>query len=134
MADLAITISNSIDTFGPAPSTLWGTNAPTTMTWGASKWGEGTADLVSRFEKVFGQTVLLDSAVAISATFYMTLANSVACDSETTGEGLSTGNGWDYVFVKPTTEAELRSITTYSSAAAAITTFTSGTIPVTVWS
>lgn len=134
MANLLITISNQINTFGPAPSTLWGANAPTTMTWGSSKWGEGSADLVASYQKIFGQSITLDSAVALSATFYMTLANALTTDSETTGEGLRTSNGWDYVFVKPTTDAELRNLTTFSSGTAAITTFTSGSVPVTVWS
>lgn len=38
MTDFSKTITNSIRTFGIGPATQWGTG----MTWGSTKWGEGS--------------------------------------------------------------------------------------------
>jgi hypothetical protein len=106
MADYTITISNTVRTFGPKPD-VWGV-----MLWG-DKWGEGTADLPVDVIKVISNDITPDLSLFKSITkFYQ---NTMTVDSETTSETLTDGNGYYYVFSKPTTEAESRDAVSYTS-------------------
>jgi hypothetical protein len=133
MADHTIAVTNAVNCFGPAPSTKWGTNTPYTMTWGSSKWGEGTEDLIVSIEKI-----LTAETLTLTDAFYKNpnklIENSVTWSSETTLEALQSGNGYYYVFVGPTTDAESRTLSTYSSQAAGSTTYTSASVASTTWS
>ena len=132
MADHTISVTNSVNIFGPAPSTKWGANSPYTMTWGTSKWGEGTEDLITRVEKnLTSETLTLANALYFHAN--KVLENSITPTSETTSEGLQSGI-YSYVFVGPTTEAESRSESTYTSQSAGTTTYTSAAATSTTWS
>lgn len=123
MANHTISIANSINSFGPAPSTKWGTGSLYNMTWGSSKWGEGTIDLAVDIEKVLDNSIAMSGAV-LSFNAIKIFDNSIAMISESTSEGLQTANGYYYLFVKPTTDAENRNESTYAS----------GSVPSTTWS
>jgi hypothetical protein len=115
MADHTISISNSINSFGPAPSTKWGTGTLYNMTWGSSKWGEGTIDLPVAVEKVLSSESIALSGAVFAFEVGPIILNSLAFTSETTSEGLQTANGWFYLFTGPTTEAESRNQSIYTS-------------------
>lgn len=123
MANHTISISNSINSFGPAPSTKWGTGSVYNMTWGSSKWGEGTIDLQVDVVKILTNSVILSGAVNIF-DIVPVISNSLVFTSETTNEGLRTANGYYYLFTGPTTEAENRNQSTYISGTGASTSWT----------
>jgi hypothetical protein len=133
VADFVISVSNSVNTFGPAPSTKWGTNTPYTMTWGTSKWGEGTEDLIVQIVKnLTAETLTLTDALYKNPN--KLLENSADFTSETTAEALLSGNGYYYVFVAPTTDGEDRNLSTYTSGSAGSVTYTSVSVASTTWS
>lgn len=102
------------------------------MTWGTSLWGEGTQDLIVAIEK------LLSNSITPSDDYFLhpdkLISNSIVHTSETTNEGLQSGNGYSYVFVGPTTEAEDRNLSTYTEGSAASTSYTAGASTSTTWS
>lgn len=134
MADLAITISNRIDCFGPAPSTKWGVGANYTMTWGVSQWGEGTEDLAATVHKALSESVGLSDALTLTADFHVTLSNSLASTQEMSSEQLLDPAGWYYVFASNTSQAEDRDIPNYSSGSVASVSYTSAAATSTSWS
>lgn len=135
MTDFIKTVTNSIRTFGPAPSTKWGAGSAYTMSWGSSKWGEGTEDLVTEIAKSLSESVTVSEAISdLSVGFSRTFENGLSFDSETTMEGLSDNAGYSYVFVKPTTDAESRNLSSFSCLPVGSLTYTSMPAGSTVWS
>lgn len=131
MADYSISISNSLNVFGPAPSDLWNERA-----WNSFLWGEGSNDLqviVTKYIENLTE-LSLDSSVSAYAYFNMTLDNSLAPDADMYSESVSDGSGWSYVFPSNVTDGESRFTPTYTEAAAASTTWTSATVATTTWS
>lgn len=132
MADFTITITNSINSFGPAPSTKWGLSDA--MEWGVSKWGEGTLDLVSSFIKVLQNSIGSDSSLIIATGYNRTMSNTLSLTEDLSFEGLSDSNGYSRLFSGSATNAESRIISTYSTAAAGTSTYSSLSAGSTVWS
>jgi len=132
VADFSQTISNVVNCFGGSPSTKWGNNAPYTMTWGTSKWGEGTEDLQVAVVKLISNSQSLSDDY--SRRVEKLVSNDLTPTSETTSETLQDGSGWRYVFTSDTTEAENRDEASYSSGTAASTSWTSATAASTSWS
>jgi hypothetical protein len=132
LADLSITISNSVNTFGPAPSSKWGS-----MLWsnsGAGKWGEGSEDVATQAEKSFSESLTLSDSLTLSVTFYLSLAESITVTSETTDEVLQDGSGYSYVFVSNTADADDQDVPTYSEGSDPGSSWTSGSVASTTWS
>lgn len=134
MAAYTQTITNSINCFGSSPPTVWGNSTVRVMTWGSSKWGEGTHSSILSVEKLVEDSIDSDDLVSLTTEFERLRTNEITCLSETTSEGLGSGNGYLYVFVKPTTEAEDRNQSSYSSLTAGSQTYTSMPAASTVWS
>lgn len=134
MADFSITISNAINAFGPAPATKWGVNTPYTMTWGTSKWGEGTEDLITVMDKVISNAPTFTDALTLAVDFYIAITNSFSGTFEAGDEGLSDGSGYSYVFTGGTTDLDTIVTTTYTEGAGNAPTYTSGTVTSTTWS
>jgi hypothetical protein len=133
MADFVVSISNSINCFGPAPSTKWGTGT-NTMTWGSSKWGEGSADLISESEKILSvQSIVIMGGVA-SLSPNKLISDTFELLSETTSQDLRTANGYYYFFVKPTLDPEQRNQSTYTVASVSATTYTTAPVTSITWS
>lgn len=133
MANFTKTVSMSVNCFGGGPSTKWSTNAAGTyiMTWGTSKWGEGTEDIKQEVELVVSNSISEDVALNFDVT--KQVQGTISVDSETSSEGLKSG-GWNYVFVSDTTEAENRDPSTYTSGSAGAQAWTSATAGSTNWS
>lgn len=132
MADFSKTISNSINCLGPAPSTKWGTGTPYTMTWGTSKWGEGTEDLQIAFIKVISESVIPSDSVAKSAS--KQLSDSLTLSGDMGSESLQDGSGYYYVFSTPTTDGESRLIPTYAEGSVSSQSYTCLSVASINWS
>lgn len=134
MADFTKTITNAIQCLGDSPSSKWGTGTPYTFTWGVSKWGESTQDLISYFDKLVDNSIGSDSSVSLFVDFNMSVSNALACISETYSEYLRTGNGYYYYFVAPATDAENRNLTSFTLSNGPTTAYTSLSVSATSWS
>lgn len=129
MANLTITITNSIRCFGPAPSDKW--NA---YNWNAFKYGEGTVDLAVNVGKFLSNSITTDNALTIVTNINKVITNTIAMTSENASEGLKDSDGFSYVFVSNTTNGESRSFSTWASGTANAPTWASGTAGSTTWS
>ncbi len=153
MADHSITISNSLYTWGVAPSNKWGE-----FNWNAFLWGEGANDLqvlTLHYIDVGSATPL--SAMSISAYFFPTaIANSVTLDTSVTvtvayvmsisiantleptadmySETLSDGSGWDYIFPNNTSNIDNKVTPTYTAASDPGTSWSSASGVTSTWS
>ena len=128
MADFTTTITNSFNLFGGSPSSLWNS-----WNWGEFNWGEGTAD------SILGVTKLISNSQSIDDTYHLksvkVVANSLLPTTAVPEQYLLDGNGYYYLFVRPTIDAENRStaawtdisigdVATWACQAAASTTWT----------
>jgi hypothetical protein len=128
MADHTITVSNSINLFGPSP-TYWGSG---NMVWTTDKWGEGSRDLTVSVEKLIENSLSSDSDVHKNVTHTLDFG-SLSFSDDATGD-LDDSSGYDYVYTRPTTNPDLRVSTSYQSATANNNSWTSGSVSSTSWS
>jgi len=151
MADHNITISNSLNTFGPAPSDVW--NA---WNWNAFKWGEGTADLQVFVNLIVNTSDLAPtSAMSLHWGFYIsiadasltptssidaylytsiTISNALSPTADMYSESLTDGSGYSYVFASNVTNAEDGTTPTYTSVSDGTGTWTAVSAATTTWS
>lgn len=147
MANFTITISNQIYPLGPDVTTpsLWGT-----FQWGG-KWLFSATDSIMAVEKVVTNAVTPDSTLSfetektvenslapddanqVTKEIQKDLAETLSVSFDTSDEGLKNGD-WNYVFVKPSANAENRNLATFTTSPNASTTWTSGTGAGTSWS
>lgn len=130
MADFTITVSNSIRTFGIAPTSKW--NA---WNWNAFVWGEGgTVDLRTDVVKLISNAVTPTSSDVTQFSIFMTIINSLSALSGPSLERLMDSAGFSYLFVSDTTNAENRSEATWTEDTQSTSTWTSGTAGSDNWS
>lgn len=129
MADFTITVSNSLNLFGPAPSNKWNAHL-----WGAFRWGEGTTDLQVDVVKLLGNALTIADSLTLQSAVFLTVSNSLSLSSNPSNEGLSDGAGYSYVFTGNVTNAENRVETSYSQGSAGAQSYAAGTPPSTNWS
>lgn len=129
MADFTITISNSVNTFGPAPSNKW-----EAFEWNAFAWGEGTADLATDTHKVFGETIALADSITAEAAFVISISNALAPTADMGAEYLADAAGYNYVFPDRVTDAEDRALPTWAASSAPASGWTAAVATSTVWS
>lgn len=132
MADLSITVQNTINSFGPAPSSKWGTGTPYNFTWGTSLWGEGSQDLITQLIKVIGNSISSTDTYVLAPRHVFSMG-SISSTMEMTVEYL-TSNGWNYVFTGNVTDADERNLSTWSDVNSTDATWTATTDPSTSWS
>lgn len=150
MADYTKTITNSINLFGVGPSSKWGQSIPIyTMTWGTTKWGEGTYPQIFSIVKVASSAIipdttytksvvkLIEDSIAPTDVFSKgstkLIENSFSVLSDNSSEELSNGV-WKTVFVSDTTNAENRDFASWTSATRASSSFTCAASGTTPWS
>lgn len=147
MADFTITVSNSLYPLGPDVCTpsLWGT-----FQWGG-KWLFSATDLITDIEKLvtnslapssaelfdvqkaWAESILPDGLVNAEISLDKNVSNDLSMTFETSDETLSSGD-WNYVFRKPSTNAENRSTAVFTQNSRPSTTWTSGVVTSTSWS
>lgn len=129
MASFTVTISNPIRCLGPGPTTKWGTP----MTWGVSKWGEGTLDSPFLVRKLISNTQALIDTIRLSAHFNAFITNSIPSTFEGIDERLYDGSGYGYVFTGPASDGDERNQSVYTSGSAQGSSWTCGVVVPTVW-
>lgn len=129
MADFSITIANSVNTFGPAPSDKWAA-----YEWNAFTWGEGTADLATDTHKVLGESVALSDTITAEAAFVISISNALAPTGDMGAEYLTDAAGYAYVFPDRVTDAEDRAIPTWTASSGPASGWSSATAGSTNWS
>lgn len=132
MADFSKTITNSLNCFGPAPSSLWGV-----MVWsntGLGRWGEGSEDHATRTQKLIEDAATFADSVAVTAQFNVSLNNELAMDGDAEDLFLRSGTGYLYVFPGPTTDADARPTLTYTQTSGGSASFTCAPVVSTSWS
>lgn len=127
MANFNITISNSLNFFGPAPSNKWNQ-----YNWNSFLWGEGTTDLAVSAVKVITNDLAPTDAVAKSA--HRVFAEELFATADMGSETLRDGEGYYYNFPDRTTEAEDRDFPDWSQQSASSTSWASQAAASTSWS
>ena len=134
MADHVQTVTNSLNLFGGGPSTKWGANAAATytMTWGTSKWGEGTEDIRQDVEHgpITGTITLSEPTLAFSVT--KLLSETMTLSSDSSDQGLQSGS-WNYIFPSNQTDADNQLVPSWAAGTAGSSSWTSGTVGTTTW-
>ena len=126
MADLSKTITNSLNLFGPAPSSKW--NA---YNWNAFLWGEGTTDLAVSALKVLANSLTpADSLIKYQA---VVVSNSLAPSSDMTGESVTNG-GYYRLFPGSVSDGEDRVDSSWSGGSSGSPSWSQGTASSTSWS
>lgn len=145
MAALSITIANHIGLFAMEPTSKWGT-----LNWGNENWGTVvagfpilvdkliansealTTNLQFEFIKLITNSEPVTSTILIEYEKFYTDTFDLAGDLSS--ESLKDGSGYNYVFVKPTTEAENRDMSEYTQIADPGSSWTSLSAGSTIWS
>lgn len=126
------TITNSVNLFGLNPSNKWGQAVlPYTMTWGTTKWGEGTYPQIFSIIKYASNSVSPSTVIVKSAK--KVIENSFSVLSDPSSEQLSVGV-WNVVFASDTTDAENRDFPTWAQSASVSVSFTCAAAGSTTWS
>ena len=126
MADFTITISNSVNLFGPADASLWGT-----MVWGTNFWG---TDSDQEFEVIKALSNGFSATVAFSFGFDKTVStNTVSAAVDLATLTLQDSNGFCYVFPSDSKNAANNPDTSYSQVAGSDSTWTTFPISGTTW-
>jgi len=145
MADFTITVSNQLYPLGP--------DSGTPSLWNVFQWGENwqftSLGLICETEKVLANSITpssaesfevgkqIDNTVTPSDDYAFdvdkSVTNSLAPSFETSNEELANGS-WNYVFRRPSTNAEDRTTATFTTQSNASTAWTSGTATSTSWS
>lgn len=142
-----ITVTNTLRAFGNGPSSLW--NA---YNWNAFKWGEGTA----KIPMVFRHLVTVDPIVMASArgfnfthlvtvdplvlgsgrgfNFSKQVSNTLGVQTDITDQELTDPAGYHRVFPSDVTNADDRSIPSWTQGAGGSQSWSQSTASSTTWS
>ena len=132
MADFTKTITNSVNLFGGSRTSKWGqANLPYTMTWGTTKWGEGTFSLVFDVQKIITNSI--SPTTEIIKGVQKVISESLSLVQTMSSETLTNGS-WRVVFISDTTNVQERDTATWSSQSASSVSYTCGTAGSTTWS
>lgn len=136
MADFSQNITNAVNVFGEGPSTKWGQAvALQTMTWGTSKWGEGSISTLFEVIKVISNTQSMSWNYYGADVQKQFEIGTMVATHDMGSEVLRDGSGtWTYVFPSVTTEGESRVFASWTSAASPDVTFTCQAAGSTSWS
>jgi hypothetical protein len=118
MADFTITVGNSVAVLGMGAPTLWGA-----FDWGTGFWGAGSNPMVFDVDKALDVETITTADALSKDTSRGAWSETITTAADATDQTKQDGNGYFYVFTRPTLDAEERQITSY----------TSGTPPDTAW-
>ena len=127
MVDYTQTILNLVYAFGLADTTKWDS-----FLWDVGYWGEGSQDATVEVEKLISNSQDVTDLFAKEAD--KNLANTFSPTFEMAEEQLKDSAGYNYLFKRPSTDAEDRSLPTWSSLSAGSVTWTSLSTGTTTWS
>jgi hypothetical protein len=127
LADLSISLSESINVFGLAPSTKWNE-----FSWGSGKWGEGTNGIFKQVGKYITDSEAATDSVSKSTGKY--IADSETVTMVETNTELRDGSGYSYVFPGGASDAEEQVITDFTRQSNGSTAWTKQSNGSTSWS
>ncbi len=128
MANLTITVANTLSLGGGGPPTLYGVGI-----YGTDRYLSGSVDFIEAVTKLVEDGLSLASAISqVTLDFYIA-AGSITLTSEAVAEYKTSGI-WSYLFPGDVTNAEDRISTSYSEPTAAASSFTASAAASTVWS
>ncbi len=131
MANFTTTLNNPLTLFGLEDTNKWGA-----ITWGVSKWGNGDnfLPLISVQKILQAQLVVLSETAPLTAINHLiTINDSLICSGDMFDERLQDANGYYYNF-GTSENLEDRPFVTYVEVGGNVTSYTTATNPVTVWS
>ena len=148
MADLTITVSNTLTILGEDAPQLWNK-----IVWGTNNWGiqddflavDATHlvedSLGSDSSNFFSVTHLIedslpsDSSVSLAVDRPRTVSmGSISPSSDIVTIVLTDGSGYKYVFVRPTTNSDLRNNSVYTAGTSPGSTYSAVARPSDTWS
>lgn len=129
MADLTITISESLNVFGPAPSNKWNE-----YNWNAFFYGEGNNAIAVSYEFLNSETLTPSDAFTTVSDFEYSFSETLTPSEAVSGERLSDPDGYSYIFTGGTTNAASATVAPYTSGTFGTGTWTSSTVTTTTWS
>ena len=121
-----MTVTNSVNLFGIAPSNKWND-----YNWNAFLWGEGTADLITETTKVLGNTITGDTVVIKEIDHV--LGDTLTLTEDITHRYVLDG-AYYRVYTSDTTDIEGEDTVSWSSSTATAPTWASATAASTSWS
>jgi hypothetical protein len=127
VADLSITISNSLNVSGPSPTSKWGT-----MVWGVGHWAEDK-DSYFTVGKNLAESIAMAVAVTPVMEFRRTISEGITVSSTINFGTLTDGSGYSYVFPNNVTDLDSRFIPTWTEGAEPSTSFSESSEPSTTW-
>lgn len=110
MATFTVNVAENINVWGGEPTSKYGT-----AVYGDYVYGFGTEDLIVTVFLDNDDTVSLSDDWSIVATFGRTISESLNVDGQMSSQEKFDGAGYNHVFVKPTVDAEERSLTQFSA-------------------
>lgn len=136
MANLTKTLAiQTLDVFGPAPATQWGTGTHRAMTWGSSKWGEGTQTILLQIGKnLAGHSITPTDAITHSLEYMRAMSFAVSPDFAMISGAMTDQGGYQYVFPGPSTNPFNQSGSAYALESDGSITWASQTAASTTWS
>ena len=132
MANYSVTISNTVNVFGPESTNKWGGSWG--AVWGNFLWGYGNSDLDTRVVKLLEESLSLTDSVTVSVYFYKVISETLNPTTDMGSETLQDGSGYYYVFPDNTTDAENRDFPTWAEGSVTAQSFTCQAVGGTSWS
>ncbi len=129
MADWTQTITNNLAFLGIGPPTKWNE-----FNWGEGNWGDGTEDLVTEVGKLISNSQPSTTAVQLFVGYGIVISESIAPTFEMSEETLTDGSGYNYVFRRPSTDAEDRTLPTWTEVDDGTVTWACQAAASTTWS
>lgn len=126
MADFTKTISNSINCFSLEPATNWNE-----FNWGTGFWGYGSNTIPLDVVKNLDNSFTVDDYYERS--YEKLFSESLSMDSDITEETLQDGNGYYYVFPRPTIDSNDRNNGMFTEVSNGSTSWTEDTDSDTSW-
>lgn len=121
-----MTVTNSVNLFGIAPSNKWND-----YNWDEFLWGEGTADLITETTKVIGGTITGDTAIIKETEHVFGSTISIGGDI---GHRYVLDGSYYRVYPSDTTDIEGEDTASWSSSTATAPTWSSAAAASTTWS
>lgn len=128
MADFNVTINETLNVLGIGPPSVWGE-----LVWGVGFWGAGSLPVPVSVTTIISQTFSLTDSFGPFDTD-QTIDESMVLLGTNLSEELIDSDGYNYVFIGDTTNAENRSGSIFTQVASGTASWTSGTDPSTIWS
>ena len=129
MAEFSVSVSESVRTFGGAPTSRW--NA---YNWNAFKWGEGTASMVIGLGLGVSESQASSGTCDAAAGYVIALAEAFTPTASMTSGQIRDMAGYYHVFPNSTTDGEERDTPSWAGGSTTNPTWATAAASATSWS